>query len=112
MKNKILTTPRFDSRYKRLAKKFRSLENDIDNLEEKLLATPKLGESLGAGLYKIRLAVESKGGGKSGGFRLITYLLEERPDGTDIFFITIYDKSEDDTMQKQSLLKLVKDIDG
>ena len=54
MKNKIFTTPRFDSRYKRFAKKFRSLEKDVDNLEEKLLATPKLGESLGAGLYKIR----------------------------------------------------------
>jgi hypothetical protein len=111
MKNKIFTTPRFDSRYKRFAKKFRSLEKDVDNLEEKLLATPKLGESLGAGLYKIRLAVESKGGGKSGGFRLITYLLEERPDGIDIFFITIYDKSEDATMQKKTLLELVHDID-
>jgi hypothetical protein len=91
--------------------KFTSLRNDVAKLEAKLLATPKLGESLGAGLYKIRVAVESKGGGKSGGFRLITYLLEERNDGIDIFFITIYDKSEDATMPKKTLLNLVKDIE-
>ena len=28
----------------RLSKKFRLLENDVENLEEKLIATPKLGE--------------------------------------------------------------------
>ena len=44
MKNKIFTTPRFDSRFMRLSKKFRLLENDVENLEEKLIATPKLGE--------------------------------------------------------------------
>ena len=110
--NRISYTHHFKNRAKRLHKKFASLRNDVAKLEEKLLATPKLGESLGAGLYKIRLVVESKGGGKSGGFRLITYLLEERSDGIDIFFITLYDKSEDATIQKQSLLALIKDIDG
>ncbi len=94
-----------------MAKKFHSLENDIDNLEAKLLETPQLGESLGSGLYKIRLTVESKGGGKSGGFRLITYLVNQTEEGIDIYFLTIYDKSEDSTMQKKILLKLVKDIE-
>ena len=44
MKNKIFTTPRFVSRFMRLSKKFRLLENDVENLEEKLILTPKLGE--------------------------------------------------------------------
>ena len=44
MKNKIFITPRFVSRFMRLSKKFRLLENDVENLEEKLRATPILGE--------------------------------------------------------------------
>ena len=110
MKNEVLTIPHFDSRYKRFAKKFFSLENDVDNLIEKLLETPTIGESLGAGLYKIRLAVESKGGGKSGGFRVISYLVNQSEDGIDIYLLEIYDKSEESTIQKKELLKLVKAI--
>lgn len=44
----------------------------MDSLE----VTPKQDQSLGAGLYKIRLGSASKGGGKSGGFRAITYYVE------------------------------------
>ena len=75
MENEVIVTPYFEIRYKRLTKKFVSLEKEIEDLVAKLIETPIQGESLGAGLYKIRLAVESKGGGKSGGFRIITYLV-------------------------------------
>jgi|JI7StandDraft_1071085.scaffolds.fasta_scaffold272737_3 hypothetical protein len=108
MKNEVFTTPYFDNRYKRLAKKFASLENDVDNLIGKLLENPKTGESLGAGLYKIRLAIESKGKGKSGGFRVASYLYEETDEGCTIYLIAIYDKSEESTITKKDLLSLVK----
>ena len=36
-----------------------------------------MGDSYGANIYKIRLGDESKGRGKSGGFRVITYLVHE-----------------------------------
>ena len=36
---------------------------------------PQLGTALGKSCYKIRLAVRSKGGGKSGGLRVITYVV-------------------------------------
>jgi hypothetical protein len=42
-----------------------------------LICNPKLGQSLGSNLYKIRLSASDKGKGKSGGFRLITYLIQE-----------------------------------
>ena len=67
--NKIIYTDFFVNRAKRFHKKFVSLKNDVAQLEKELLENPKLGESLGAGLYKVRLAVESKGGGKSSGCR-------------------------------------------
>ncbi|WP_020606506.1 type II toxin-antitoxin system RelE/ParE family toxin [Spirosoma spitsbergense] len=110
MANKIALTPHFESRYKRLARKFASLESELDALIENLTETPDTGESLGAGLYKIRLASKSKGKGKSGGFRVITYLLSKTEEGTDIYLITIYDKSEESSIKKEMLLKLVNDL--
>ena len=110
MNNEIITTPNFETRYKRLAKKFVSLDNDMASLATQLIETPTIGESLGAGLYKIRLAVESKGGGKSGGFRVITYLVKQSTQGIDIYLVTIYDKSEESSIKKNDLIKLVKEI--
>lgn len=110
MKNEVIVTPYFERNYKRFTKKFASLEVEMDDLVTELLENPTLGESLGAGLYKIRLAVSSKGGGKSGGFRVITYLINQTNEGTDIYLVAIYDKSEESTMKKHTLLKLVKDI--
>ena len=59
-------------------------------------------------LYKIRLGSQSKGGGKSGGFRVITYYLEETKDEIRVYFAVIIDKSEESTIQKKDLLKLIK----
>lgn len=45
----------------------------MQTLEKELIVNPKLGADLGNGIFKIRLAVKSKGKGKSGGYRVITY---------------------------------------
>ncbi len=67
---------------------------------------------MGSGLYKIRLASKSKGNGKRGGFRVITYLLLQTDEDTDVYLISIYDKSEEATIQKDTLLKIVKALFG
>lgn len=108
MANQIIPTPLFESKYKKFKKKFPSLESELSELFEELEENPKKGQSLGAGLYKIRLANEDKGKGKSGGFRVITYLVEESEDGIDIYIVTIYDKSEDSTIKKPDLVKMVR----
>ncbi len=110
MATKIIPTPIFESKYKRLSKKFPSLGRELEELENNLLENPELGEPLGANLYKIRLASKDKGKGKSGGFRVITYLLQENSNSNEIFLITIYDKSEDSTITKSNLQRLVKAI--
>jgi hypothetical protein len=112
MPNKVKITSFFEVRYKRLTKKFNTLEAEVDELVEQLLENPAMGTSLGAGLYKIRLASKSKGGGKSGGFRVITYLISEREDGIDIHLITMFDKSEESNIQKETLVKIVKQLFG
>jgi hypothetical protein len=63
---------------------------------------------LGAGFYKIRLASKSKGGGKSGGFRIVTYYIEQKGDAETVYLITIYNKSEESSIDKKELLKILE----
>jgi mRNA-degrading endonuclease RelE of RelBE toxin-antitoxin system len=56
------------------------------------------------------LAARDKRKGKSGGFRIISYLVQEFQDSTEIYLITIYDKSEEASIDKSVLQKLVKSI--
>jgi hypothetical protein len=64
--------------------------------------------SYGANIYKVRLSDPSKGKGTSGGFRVVTYLVMEKPDDVIIQLITILNKSEEDSITKEDILKLVK----
>lgn len=100
----------FESRVKKFVKKFPSLAQELIDFVEELEDTPFMGESLGAGLYKIRLASKSKGKGKSGGFRIINYIISQNKEDIDITVLTIYDKSEDSTMKKNVLVKMVKEM--
>jgi hypothetical protein len=50
------------------------------------------------------LAVKSKNKGKSGEFRVITYLVEVLENSTEITLLIIYDKSEIDDISKEDLL--------
>ena len=108
MNRRIEVIDEFKRSFKRLSKKFRTLNSELNNLITELEENPKLGKSLGAGLYKIRLASESKGGGKSGGFRVITYYIEEIDDLEIVYLVTIYDKSEEDSIKKSDLVKIVE----
>lgn len=74
MKIIIEVSKSFKRLAKPLMKKYTSLNKDLLQLGKDLMGNPKLGKPLGHNLYKIRLAVESKGKGKSGGLRVISYL--------------------------------------
>ncbi|WP_426326412.1 type II toxin-antitoxin system RelE/ParE family toxin [Pedobacter sp. R-06] len=108
MANEVIYSNVFIKKAKVYKKKYLSLVEDLYELEEKLLENPQQGTDLGAGLYKIRLAVKSKGKGKSGGFRIITYLVSTTPDGTIINMLTLYDKSEESSIDKKELQKIIK----
>jgi hypothetical protein len=106
MNNSIIYSAVFVRRAKIFKKKHFSLVEDLYELEQNLLDNPLQGNDLGAGLYKIRLAVKSKG--KSGGFRIITYLVSNDPEGTVINMLTIYDKSEESNINIKELQKIIK----
>ncbi len=110
MANSIKYSSIFEKYFKRYKKKYRSLETDIEALESLLLENPELGTHLGNGLYKIRLSVKSKNRGKSGGFRVITYLVAEDNTGTEITLLILYDKSEIENFTVAELLEIVANI--
>jgi mRNA-degrading endonuclease RelE of RelBE toxin-antitoxin system len=72
MSYNVLSIPPFDKQLKRLAKKYPSLRNEFRQLLNSLEQNPEQGTSLGNNCYKIRIAISSKGKGKSGGARVIT----------------------------------------
>jgi len=110
MSNKIFYTPIFIKKAKDLKKKHPSLSEDLEKLQEQLINNPKQGADLGGGLFKVRLAIKSKGKGKSGGYRIITYLVSQTDETIFINMLTLYDKSEENTINKQFLLKLIKEF--
>jgi hypothetical protein len=102
---KVDTIATFRKEAKKLIKKYPSLKNDLTELGSQLSTDPTTGIALGNNCYKIRLAIASKGKGKSGGARVIThfYVSDET-----IFLLTIYDKSDKETISDKELLELLK----
>lgn len=100
--------PAFKQQLKRLSKKYPSIVNDLRVLAEEVQENPETGVSLGRGCYKIRLAISSKKAGKSGGARVVTCIKIERD---TIYFLRIFDKSEQSTITDKQLTDILKEID-
>jgi hypothetical protein len=73
-----------------------------------LETNPQIGVPLGDCCYKIRLAITSKGKGKSGGARVITHTVVIN---NIVYLMMIYDKSEQATVSNKQILELVNLID-
>ena len=86
--------PEFKRQFKRLAKKYHSLKSDYDAWLDEIYKNPLVGDDLGGGIRKIRMAIADKGKGKSGGARVIIYNLYQEGDSVIIDLLTIYDKGE------------------
>jgi mRNA-degrading endonuclease RelE of RelBE toxin-antitoxin system len=91
MSYNVVTIPPFDRQLKRLVKKFPSLKTEYAGLIKRLELEPAQGTTMANGCYKIRLALKSKGKGKSGGARVITHVQVVE---NNVFLLAIYDKSE------------------
>ena len=102
----IATTDDFNRDIKKLLKKYRSISADVDALKEELLKNPTMGDQLGANSYKVRMAITSKGGGKSGGARVITCLVLVDVENSDIYLLTMYDKGEQDTISMERIKQI------
>ena len=107
MNYRILTTKdfesNFESNFKRLAKKYQSLDNDYEVLIKELLVNPEMGDDLGKNTRKVRMAIAAKNKGKRGGARVITFHLLVDVVNTKIYMLTIYDKSEQKSISKKEI---------
>lgn len=105
MSYKVKSIPKFEKELKRLVKKYPSLKNEYLQLIQSLKQRPEQGIPLGNNCFKIRLAIASKGKGKSGGSRVITYVQVLQ---TSVYLLTIYDKSEQENVLDKELEELLK----
>jgi mRNA-degrading endonuclease RelE of RelBE toxin-antitoxin system len=104
MAYKVDVTSYFKRQAKRLIKKFPSLRTEINTLVNLLEQDPLQGTPIGNDCFKIRLAISSKGKGKSGGARIITHVHFKL---TRVFLISIYDKSEQADISNADVKSLV-----
>jgi mRNA-degrading endonuclease RelE of RelBE toxin-antitoxin system len=104
---KVEATPAFLSEAKKLSKKYPSLKNDISALAGTLVNDPMQGTALGKNVFKIRMAIASKGKGKSGGSRVITYV---RIISTTVYLVSIYDKSEQADISDKEIKERIKGL--
>lgn len=86
MNYEVVLSDVFKREVKRLFKKYPSLKAEIVELCQQLSDEPTLGTPLGKDVFKIRLSIASKGKGKSGGARVITYV---KVSETTVLLITI-----------------------
>jgi hypothetical protein len=105
MSYSVLTISPFDKQIKRLAKKYPSIKIEFAELIENLEQEPEQGTALGNNCFKIRIAIASKGKGKSGGARVIINVLVSEE---IVYLLSIYDKSEKDNLTDKELEELLK----
>jgi mRNA-degrading endonuclease RelE of RelBE toxin-antitoxin system len=107
MSYNVELTENFKKEAKRLYKKYLSLKNDLEVLGGILSENPTTGTNLGNNIYKIRLAIKSKGKGKAGGARVMTQVKIVKK---TVYLFSIFDKSEKDSISDKEIKELIKDI--
>ncbi|MEX2594028.1 MAG: type II toxin-antitoxin system RelE/ParE family toxin [Anditalea sp.] len=108
MSFEVLTTSGFKRDSKSLLKKYKSLKSELLELIASLKEDPTQGTPLGNDCYKIRLAIASKGKGKSGGARVITCV--KVVDGL-VYLLTIYSKSDKENISDKELQNLLEGLE-
>lgn len=107
MSYKVKTIDVFEKQAKRLIKKYVSLKTELLQLVQELKENPEQGTAIGKSCFKIRIAIVSKGKGKSNGTRIIANIVIT--DAT-VYLISIYDKSEKENLTDKELDELLKAI--
>jgi len=107
MSYSVELTENFKKEAKRLSKKYPSLKADLDELGKALSENPASGTHLGNQIYKVRLAIKSKGKGKSGGARVMTQV---KIVNQTVYLFSIYDKGEKENISDSEIKELIKDV--
>ncbi len=110
MNFEISPTRDFLAEAKKLKKRYRSFEDDLENFKDSLQKNPYQGAELCPGIRKIRMAIASKGRGKSGSARVITAMAIVDESNGRIALLTIYDKQDADTVDLSVIRKMAQEL--
>ncbi len=103
MNIEILTTQDFDRDFRRLAKRHRSLPDDLRGFIDDLRKQKIVGVELSPSVFKYRMAIRSKGQGKSGGARIISYEVLLKEIEKVVYLLAIYDKSDRENISNSEI---------
>lgn len=105
-KYSIQSLSNFSKEAKVLKKRYPSFIDDLRGLVEILEADfePQGAINLGSSIYKIRMAISSKGKGKSGGARVCYYF---KSNNDTIYLLSIFDKSDTENLSVDILKKII-----
>ena len=107
MNYEIIVKPTFQREAKR-QKHYSSFKEDFVSLIDDLEQNPLLGTDLGDGLRKVRMKITSKGKGKSGGARVITFTLVVSQQDAVLNLLYIYDKADRASISEKEIEQLLK----
>ncbi len=95
---------------KKLKKRYHSLEADLEAFKTELKKNPFQGSELCPGIRKIRMAITSKGRGKSGSARVITATAITAEHEGHIALLTIYDKEDASTVKLNVVRQMAREL--
>ena len=105
MSYKIIPTEYFMQQARELKKVYPNIRRDLKELADMLNQNPKAGTPLGRKVYKIRVKNSDLRKGKSGGYRVITYVMD---DIENIRLLTIYAKPRKATISNKEIMAILK----
>ena len=100
----------FAKEAKRLAKKYPSFKQDYKEFLESIKNNPLQGDKITKNIRKIRMAIKSKGKGKSGGARVITFNILTDVQNGQVVLLLIYDKEDASTVKTYVVKQIVRDL--
>lgn len=104
MNYKVIPTPEFIKNLKTLKKKYKNIKSDVLELANELKKNPTIGTDLGHNTFKIRIKNSDNNKGKSAGYRIITYCINDKK---EVSLVTIYSKSEKENILDLELKELI-----
>ena len=108
--NTVSVSDDFAKEAKRLAKKYPSFKQDYKDFLDSIKENPLQGDEITKNIRKIRMAIKSKGKGKSGGARVITFNVLTNVENGQVVFLLLYDKEDASTVKVNVVKQLVRDM--
>lgn len=107
----IKLTPEFQRKIRNLAKKYRKIRSDLQPALEEIQAGHFLGDRLvgiGAEVLKLRVKNSDAQKGKSGGYRLIYWVLSS----TTVVLLDMYSKSEQEDVEVSEIVRIIANFEN